>query len=66
MTNKSFCEFIGDCKHAWNESGFKGKCEHLGGTRCVKHQEPLGDYQGFRVTCKSCVKPFYEVKNENI
>ena len=57
-TKVRFCEFTGDESHSWDEVGWKKKCTHIGITdRCLKHQQQLGELDGWRVCCEACTKP---------
>lgn len=55
-----YCEFIGDEKHDWDEAGYKKKCPHIGITdKCLLHNRPLGEFEGWRVCCAECTTPAY-------
>lgn len=54
------CEFTGDENHAWNEDGYKKKCEHLGFARCNKYDAVIVEtYDGWRKCCDQCEQPVY-------
>ena len=58
MIEIRFCEFTGDGKHFWDEVGFKKKCGSISITdKCLKHHQPLGEFEGWRVCCDACVDP---------
>jgi hypothetical protein len=58
-----FCEFIGNSEHTWDEPGYKKLCPHAGFEHCTLHKKPLGNAEGWRVCCKECTTPIYEVKS---
>ncbi len=54
-----YCEFPGNEHAAWDEVGFKRLCQHAGFRKCTLHNEDLGQVEGFRTCCPSCVTPSY-------
>lgn len=58
-----FCEFTGDKDHYFDEAGYKKKCEHISiMDKCLLHNLPLGEFEGWKVCCDACTTPVH-VKN---
>lgn len=57
-----YCEFPGTQDHVWDEVGYVGKCDHVGGKKCVKYKERLPiDTEGWRMCSPSCTTPYVEL-----
>ncbi len=57
-----FCEFTGDSKFAWDESGHKKKCGWIGiMDNCLNpahYKRQLGhSAEGWRTCCRECTQP---------
>jgi len=64
MNKVRFCEFTGDGKHAFDEAGYKQRCEHIGLVPktgqyvCMIYKQPIGtDAEGWLTCCKQCTQP---------